>query len=199
MQLDPEKLEIVHYPHPTLRHPSKPVVRVDATLKNAIQAMFPLMYEANGVGLAANQVNLPLRFFIANLTADPDDGEELVFINPVISKPKGMDEKEEGCLSIPGVNAHVRRPEQVHVQGYDLRGNLIEATVDGLLARVIQHETDHLDGTLFTDKLSETSTRAVENQLAELEVAFKSGQETGNIPDDLQIQEWIRAVETTYT
>ena len=199
MHLDPDQLEIIHYPHPTLRYQSKPLVRVDATLKQAILAMFPLMYEAKGIGLAANQVNVPLRFFIVNLAADPDQGEELIFINPVLSKPKGMDEKEEGCLSIPGVNAFVKRPERIHIQAYDLSGRLINETVDGLLARVIQHETDHLDGVLFTDKLSETGTMAVADELGELEIAFESQRGTGSVPDDAHIQEWIRSVETTYT
>jgi len=198
MQLDPEKLEIIHYPHPTLRHPSKPIARVDAKLKQAITSMFPLMYQAKGIGLAANQVNLPLRFFIANLSADPNEGEELVFINPVISRPKGMDEKEEGCLSIPGVNAHVKRPAQIHVQAYDLCGSLFEATVDGLLARVIQHETDHLDGILFTDKLTETGTMAVRDDLQELALDFEHSRAAGSIPDDSQIQAWIQVIETTY-
>lgn len=198
MVLDPTKLEIIHYPHPTLRHKSKPIVRVDATLREAIQAMFPLMYEARGIGLAANQVDLPLRVFILNLAAKPDEGEELVFINPVISKPKGSDEKEEGCLSIPGVNGHVKRPETIHVQAYDLKGNLFEADVDGLLARAIQHETDHLDGVLFTDKLSETGRLEIRDEMYELEVAFNSSRDTGNIPDDELITERISAIEKAY-
>ena len=198
MQLDPQKLEIVTYPHPTLRHVSQPIARVDATLREAVNRMFPLMYEAKGIGLAANQVNLPLRVFVLNLAADPDEGEELVFINPVISRPKGLSEKEEGCLSIPGVNAPVRRPETIHVQAYDLSGKLFDQTVDGLLARAIQHETDHLDGVLFTDKLSETHRLAVSDELYELEVAFESACQTGNIPSEAAIQEWIRGVESKY-
>ena len=94
-------MEIVTYPHPTLRHESKPVKRVDAELREIVQEMFHLMYEARGVGLAANQVDLPLRLFVLNLESDPDKSEEFVFINPVISKPKGSEEKEEGCLSLP--------------------------------------------------------------------------------------------------
>ena len=198
MQLDPEKLEIVHYPHPTLRHLSKPIVRVDNRLKQTIKAMFSLMYEANGIGLAANQVNLPLRLFVVNLAANPHEGQEMVFINPVISKPKGLDEKEEGCLSIPGVHAMVKRPETIHVQAYDQAGNLFDENVGGLLARVIQHETDHLDGVLFTDKLTETGTMAVADGLYELEVAFESKRGTGSIPSDQDIKSWIDALESTY-
>lgn len=199
MQLDPTNLEIIHYPHPTLRHESKPIARVDDTLRQVVQAMFPLMYDAAGIGLAANQVNVPLRMFILNLSSNPDEGEEMVFINPVISRPKGADVKEEGCLSIPGVHALVKRPEAIHVQAYNLSGQLFDETVDGLLARAIQHETDHLDGVLFTDKLAETGTLAVSDQLYELEVAFESAQGTGNIPDDHSIQQWIRSIEQQYT
>lgn len=159
--MEPSSLKIVHYPHPTLRHKSSPIARVDDDLRAIIRQMFPLMYEARGIGLAANQVDLPLRVFVLNLAADPEEGEELVFINPVISQPKGMDEKEEGCLSIPGVNANVKRPETIRVQAYGLDGKFLEAQVDGLLARAIQHELDHLDGVLFTDRLTETGKMAV--------------------------------------
>ncbi len=199
MALDPTKLEIIHYPHPTLRHKSKPIVKVDANLREAIKAMFPLMYEARGIGLAANQVDLPLRVFILNLHADPDEGEELVFINPEINKPKGLDEKEEGCLSMPGINGLVKRPDTIQVQAYDLSGNLFDATVDGLMARAIQHETDHLDGVLFTDKLSETGKLDVRDELYELEVAFKSSRDTGSIPDDATIAQRLEAIEKQYS
>ena len=103
-------MEIVHYPHPTLRHQSKPVRRVDTELREIVREMFRLMYEAEGVGLAANQVDLPLRLFVVNLGTERGEDKELVFINPVISGPKGNDEAEEGCLSIPKVYAPVRRP-----------------------------------------------------------------------------------------
>src|SRR5881227_4418245 len=97
-------MEIVTYPHPTLRRVSRPLRRVDAELRQKIREMFDLMYAAKGIGLAANQVDLPLRLFIVNLEAKPDAGEELVFINPVISLPRGgTEEMEEGCLSLPGL------------------------------------------------------------------------------------------------
>lgn len=196
--MDPSLLEIIHYPHPTLRHKSKPVMRVDEQLRAIIRQMFPLMYEARGIGLAANQVDLPLRIFVINLAADPEEGEEHVFINPVISKPKGMDEKEEGCLSMPGINGTVKRPDTIHVQAYNLNGQLFEATLDGLFARAVQHEVDHLDGVLFTDKLSETGKIAVRPELNELEIAFQSKRETGELPDDEAIAERLQAIEQQY-
>ena len=196
--MDPSALEIIHYPHPTLRHKSKPVARVDEPLRAVIKQMFPLMYEAKGIGLAANQIDLPLRIFVLNLASDPKEGEELVFINPVINKPKGMDEKEEGCLSMPGVNGEVKRPETVEVEAYNLQGQLFRATIDGLLARAVQHELDHLDGVLFTDKMSETGKLAIRPELYELEVAFDSKRETGEIPDDEQIARRIQQIEADY-
>lgn len=196
--MDPSSLEIIHYPHPTLRHKSKPIVRVDDALRDVIKQMFPLMYEARGIGLAANQINLPLRLFVLNLAADPAEGEELVFINPVVSRPKGMDEKEEGCLSMPGVNGNVKRPETIRVQAYNLEGELFEATLNGLFARAVQHEIDHLDGVLFTDKLTETGKLAVRPGLEELEVAFDSKRDTGEIPDDRSIMAETNRIEQLY-
>ncbi len=197
--MDPSELKIIQYPHPTLRHKSKPVTRVDEQLRAVIKQMFPLMYEANGIGLAANQVDLPLRVFVINLAADPDEGEEYVFINPVISKQKGSDEKEEGCLSMPGVNAHVRRPETVHIEAYNLDGQLFEADLDGLFARAVQHELDHLDGVLFTDRLSETGKASVRDELEELEIAFRSQRDTGTMPQDDVISQRLSDIEKQYT
>ena len=107
--------------------------------------MFELMYDAKGVGLAANQVDLPFRLFVTNLAGAPDEGEEMVFINPVVERPKGNTEQDEGCLSLPEVYAPVRRPERITVSAYDLSGNEINGEIDGIMARVVQHETDHLD------------------------------------------------------
>lgn len=191
-----DELKIIHYPHPTLRHKSKPLKRVDNWLKTAIGRMFELMYEANGIGLAANQVNLPYRFFIMNLASDPEEKEmEQVFINPVISLPKGSEEGEEGCLSLPGLYADVTRPERVKVSAYDLSGQEIEKELEGLEARVVQHETDHLEGVLFIDRLSETSKIAVREKLEEFEDSFVSEQQQGLIPDEATIVKRLRELE----
>lgn len=189
-------MHIIQYPHPTLRHKSKPLRRVDDELRGIVREMFRLMYEARGVGLAANQVDLPLRLFVVNLKADPSEGEELVFINPVISGAKGLDEAEEGCLSLPGLYGQVRRPKQVRINAYSLDGQEISADATGLFARVVQHESDHLDGTLFVDRLTETGRLAVGPALEEFELAFKSQCETGGIPTPEEqaanIAEWER-------
>jgi len=191
-------LKIVQYPHPALRHKSKPITRVDARLQNIVTQMFDLMYEAKGVGLAANQVDLPLQLFIVNTAGKRDEGEEQVFINPVVSAPKGKDEYEEGCLSIPSVGAPVIRPEQVHVSAFDLSGNEIDMTVNGMLAKVIQHEHDHLNGVLFIDRVPESSQRQVEMDLVEFNIQFDSMRATGEIPDDAAIKKRLAAIEAVY-
>ena len=191
-------MKIVHYPHPTLRHKSKPIQRVDKALRAIVDEMFELMYEANGVGLAANQVDLPFRLFIVNLAAKKDEGEEMVFINPVVSSPKGTDEKEEGCLSLPGIYAPVKRPEKVKFNAYNLKGEELEAELDGLMARVVQHETDHLDGIMFIDKLSTTNSMVVEEEVAEFQEQFLGARDRKQIPSDEEIAKRLRDIEEEY-
>jgi peptide deformylase len=177
-------LQIIHYPHPTLRHPSKALKRVDTELRKIVAEMFELMYVHEGVGLAANQVDLPYRLFVANPEGDPDSKEtECVFINPVLSAGRGQEEDDEGCLSIPGVRAPVTRNSQIKVQAYDLAGNDITIEAEGLMARILQHETDHLDGTLFIDRLGPTQFAAVRDKLEEFELVFRSRLDTGEIAD----------------
>lgn len=177
-------LHIIHYPHPTLRHPSKPLKRVDAELRKIVAEMFELMYEHEGVGLAANQVDLPYRLFVTNVEGNPEAKEsECVFINPVLSGGRGQEEDEEGCLSIPGIYAPVTRNATIKVEAYDLAGNEITMEAEGLMARVLQHETDHLDGTLFIDRLGPAQLAAVRDKLEEFELDFQSRRETGELPD----------------
>ncbi|MCA9262923.1 MAG: peptide deformylase [Planctomycetales bacterium] len=191
-------MKIVKYPHPTLRHKSKPVQRVDAELKRIVAEMFELMYEARGIGLAANQVDLPLRLFIVNTAGEPGEGEEQVFINPVLSRPKGIAEKEEGCLSLPGLYAPVKRPERIRVNAYTMAGEEIDCELDGLEARVVQHETDHLDGVLFIDRLSETAQLAVADELDEFVGMFDEDRELKLIPSDEVIHETLATWESKY-
>jgi peptide deformylase len=193
-------VRIIQYPHPTLRHPSKTLKRVDAELRRIIAEMFELMYEHEGVGLAGNQVDLPYRIFVANPAGDPASKEtEQVFINPVLSGGKGQEEDEEGCLSIPGIRAPVVRNATIKVQAYDLSGNEIVAEAEGLMARILQHETDHLDGRLFIDRLSPTHLAAIQDQLEEFELVFRSQLETGEMPSDVQMAARIRELERLRT
>jgi peptide deformylase len=181
-------LEIIHYPHPTLRYVSRPLKRVDAELKSMVEEMFDLMYEHEGIGLAANQVDLPYRLFVCNPSGDSDNKEaECVFINPVILKGSGQHEREEGCLSIPGVYGPVIRKEKIAVQAYNLAGEEISGELDGLFARVVQHETDHLDGRLFIDRLTPTQLADLAGELEEFEIDFESRRNVGEMPTDEQI------------
>lgn len=179
------KLEIIHYPHPTLRHVSRTLRKVDAELRDMVAQMFELMYEHEGVGLAANQVDLPYRLFVANPSGDPNNKEaEQVFINPVLGNGKGSAEGEEGCLSIPGVLGPVVRKEKITVEAYDLSGEAFRGELDGLFARIIQHETDHLDGKLFIDRLTPAQSAELRDQLEEFEIDFRSRRECGELAGD---------------
>ncbi len=191
-------LQIVSYPHPMLRHKSLPVKRVDAELRELVRNMFELMYAARGVGLAANQVNLPVRLFVINLEAEPDEGEELVFINPVVSRPKGLEEQEEGCLSLPELYGNVIRPKQICVNAYGLDGQEIQTELKGLFARVVQHELDHLDGVLFVDRMSETSKLEIMDELDEFETEFASQRNAGGVPGNEEIAQRCLAWEQKY-
>lgn len=191
-------MQIIAYPHSTLRHVSKPIRRVDAELKQMIREMFALMYAAKGIGLAANQVDLPLRLFIMNLESDPVKGEELVFINPVISQPKGSAEFEEGCLSLPGLYGPVIRPKQVRITAYGLDGKEIDFTATDLLGRCVQHEVDHLDGVMFIDRMSAGATADIQEELFDFETVFKSQRSTGGIPSDADLAEMRKKWEQKY-
>jgi peptide deformylase len=179
---------------------SKPLARVDAELRAIVRQMFELMYAANGVGLAANQVDLPYRLFVINLKSDPaEKEEERVFVNPVLSGRKGMIEAEEGCLSLPGVYGQVKRPERVVLNAFSLEGEELTLELEGLFARAVQHEVDHLDGVLFIDRLSPTGELAVKEALSEFEIQFTGQRQRGEIPDDEAIKKRLAELEKLRT
>ena len=167
-------MEVVRYPHPTLRYKSKPIRRVNAELRKIVEQMFENMYESEGIGLAANQVGLPLRLFLMNLQSDPQEGEEFVFINPILSRPKGSIEKEEGCLSFPEVYVNVERAERIKVTYTSLENEETTIEADGLLARAIQHELDHLNGVLLVDHMSPVQKVGVAGKLKRLKKQGKA-------------------------
>ena len=198
MPAETHALSIIEYPHPALRHVCRPIRRVDGDLRGVVRGMFTLMYEARGIGLAASQVGLPMRLFVVNMAAEPDKGEELVFINPVISLPKGNEEAEEGCLSLPGLYALVRRPARVHISAYSLDGEQIEADLEGLAARVVQHENDHLDGKLFIDRLAEGAGMELREKIHDLEDRYEGRIQRGEMPDEQQIARRIAEFTERY-
>jgi peptide deformylase len=188
-------LEIVTYPHPALRYSSRPVTEIDDGLRATIRAMFELMYAAKGIGLAANQVALPFRFFVLNLTADPEQKDkEQVFINPTIIKRHSSAEDEEGCLSLPGIHGKVRRAKKVRAQAYDLEGNLVDYEADELFSRAFQHESDHLEGKLFIDYVEPLALRSLGDKLRTFELEYRQAQGNGTIPADADLIRRLNAM-----
>lgn len=161
--------EILTSDHPILRQKAKKVKRVDAAIQKLIDDMFDSMHAAHGLGLAAPQIGVSLRVFVAEMPEDDTDdtveaqprekrrvqysGERIVLINPEIIHAEGEQIGEEGCLSIPGYVGIVRRARKVVVKGLNRNGKEIKLTGEDLLARAFQHEIDHLDGILFTDRI----------------------------------------------
>jgi len=170
MSVSIDKLRIVNYPHPTLLKAAEPVGEVDGQVTAVAQRMIELMHEARGIGLAAPQVALPWRLFVANPTNTP--GDDRVFINPVLTDPsRETAEMEEGCLSLPEINARVRRPLGITITATDLEGNAFSLTSDAMPARVWQHEYDHLDGILILDKMNRLDKLANRRAIKQLELA----------------------------
>ena len=137
-------------PDPILREKAKRVSSVGGSLQRLIDDMLETMHDSHGVGLAANQVGVLQRVVVIQL---PEDEEARVFINPEITRRDGQREVEEGCLSIPGYRGMVRRSVRVRAKGLDRNGKLVRVTADELLAQALEHEIDHLDGTLYIDRL----------------------------------------------
>jgi len=186
-------MRIVHYPHPALRHKSKPISTIDRELHLNVGRMMELMYEAKGLGLAAPQVALPYQLLVMNISGDPKQPEkEEVFVNPIIVDKKGVIDDEEGCLSFPGLYQNVRRAKAIKVQAYDLKGNLVEKIVEGLEARAWQHEIDHLNGVLFIDMMGPIAKLAARGSVKDFEKKFKEAQAKGEIPAELEIQRLLK-------
>jgi len=187
-----EKLTIKKYPHPILKYKSKPIAKIDTQLKETIREMFELMYETDGIGLAANQVGIPYQFFVMNVSGNREKPEdEYVFINPVIHKKKGKEEDEEGCLSFPEIRAPVVRAAEIELEGISLEGKRQRFTWKKLLARAVQHEVDHLKGVSFVERLSEPAFVGIREQLAELEMQFETDQRLGLVPPSDEIESQI--------
>ncbi|MFY9342551.1 MAG: peptide deformylase [Planctomycetota bacterium] len=163
-------MQVLVYPDPLLRHPGKPITRFDGALRDLAGAMLAAMYEEGGVGLAASQVGIEQRLLVLNPTGDQKQAAgELVLCNPRLTKKKGREYGEEGCLSFPEIRAEVERWVDITVTFQDLDGKEQTLAVDGWLARIIQHEIDHLDGVFFVDRLSAAEKLRVKSDLQELE------------------------------
>jgi len=156
-------LNILHHPDPRLRMVAKPVSRVDDAVRQLLDDMLETMYAAPGIGLAATQVNVDRRVVVIDISEEKN--QPLCLINPEITGLEGVEEMDEGCLSVPGVFEVVKRAERVKMQALDRDGRLFELQVDGLLAVCIQHEIDHLDGKLFVDYLTQLKQKRIRKKL----------------------------------
>jgi peptide deformylase len=181
-------MKIVNYPHPALRVKTKPVTAIDADVQKAAAEMLELMYRHDGLGLAAPQVTLDYQLIVMNFAGDherPD--QECVAINPVIVEERGgaiFD--REGCLSFPGLYQNVRRFKTVVVQAYNLKGEKFEMTCHDLAARVWQHEIDHLNGTLFIDKMGSLGLSRSQKDLDKFRADFEKAKKKGELPPSLE-------------
>lgn len=175
--------EIVQYGHPVLRQRCRPVNLVDESIVNLAADMLETMVEAQGVGLAAPQVGEDIRLAVVDVSHDPEcvsflrvNGAEadllsimpLVFINPELAFGQAKESGTEGCLSIRGIRAEVRRPASVTATLPQLDGSVLVVETDGLLARALQHETDHLNGILFIDRLPAVTKVSMRSRLKRL-------------------------------
>jgi peptide deformylase len=168
-EIDISSLTLLKYPDPRLRQPCTRVEEFDDRLRALVARMFSVMYEHNGVGLAAPQVGVGLCVFIANAAHEP--AGERVYINPQLISNEGSQDGEEGCLSFPGIYCHIKRAAVTVIRAQDLEGNVFEERGEDLLARAFQHEYDHLQGRLLVDRMSPVARMAHRRALKSLEEA----------------------------
>ncbi|KAL5725115.1 peptide deformylase [Ranunculus cassubicifolius] len=182
-------LKIIEYPDPILRAPNKKIGEFDENLKRLVNEMFDIMYKTDGIGLAAPQVGINVRLMVFNPAGERGVGEEIVLVNPRISKfSRKLVLFEEGCLSFPEIYADVERPESVKVDAQDITGAKFSATLSALPARVFQHEFDHLQGTLFFDRMTE---EVVDSIRAELQALEKKYEDANGIPSPEKVDSSI--------
>ena len=165
------KRPIILLPDPVLRLKAATIARVDEGVRKLADDMLETMYAAPGVGLAAPQIGAPLRIFVVDISLGRNARDLLVMINPVFVEREGMQIEEEGCLSVPGFNATVVRPARAVVKGLDRDGTERIVESRELLARAFQHEMDHLDGTVFLDRLRGVKRDVIVNKIRRLKRA----------------------------
>ncbi|MCG7918275.1 MAG: peptide deformylase [Candidatus Thiodiazotropha taylori] len=156
-------LDILHFPDPRLRNKAKPVAQVDDSIRRLVDDMLETMYQAPGIGLAATQVNVAKRVVVIDLSEEKN--EPLCLINPEIIERDGIEQMEEGCLSVPGIFETVSRADKIRFKALDRDGIPFEEEAEGLLAVCVQHELDHLDGKLFVDYLSSLKRQRIRKKL----------------------------------
>ena len=169
-----DDLRIIFYPDPRLKKVSAPVETFDDNLKALAGRMLELMRANRGVGLAAPQVGVNLRMFVMNPTGEPAD--DRVYVNPVLTEAEGSEEAEEGCLSLPGIHINVDRSKRMRLQAKDLESNPVDLTETGYVARIWQHEFDHLNGIMLTNHMGTVAKMTNRRVLKELEENYAAEQ-----------------------
>ena len=164
-------LQLRYYGDPVLRKRAEPVTEIaEAERQLAVQMLETLYATGNGIGLAATQVGVLKRLIIVDIGEEDDEAyEPLVLFNPEILSSEGEIVADEGCLSIPDVTAEVKRPEKIVVEGIDVQSKSVRIEADGLLARVLQHEVDHLNGVLFIDRISGLKRQLLRDELLRIQ------------------------------
>ncbi len=185
-------MKVLKYPHPILAEKAVPVRRINDQFKKITEEMFELMYQSEGVGLAGNQVGLPWRFFVMNPTADPEQkDQEFVFINPIIMKRKGRVDMQEGCLSFPDLSLQITRAETIVFQAVNINGELHQYEWKGFSARIVQHETDHLNGHCFYQSAGSCGQVKALSILNSLQRIYHTDEQMGLIPSYQDLQKDI--------
>lgn len=156
---------IVLYPDPVLLNPTEPVATVDDEIRSLVRDMVDTMYAAPGIGLAANQVGVAKRVCVVDLSVGETPGELKVFINPRIVASSGSEVAEEGCLSFPEIHLDIERPFTATVEAEDLDGTTFRVAAEGLMARAMQHEIEHLEGRVFLMNVSPLKRELVKRQI----------------------------------
>jgi peptide deformylase len=164
--IDVEKCKMTYYPAAVLRGQAAPVEQIDETIRRLVDKMAEILVEKKGVGLAAPQAGVGLRLFIVSLTGTREDAR--AFVNPTVTPHGDLEEAEEGCLSVPGVWAKIRRYKKATVTATDLAGNQFTEEAEGLYARCLQHEYDHIEGTVIVNRMGEAARIAHRRQLKKL-------------------------------
>lgn len=159
---------IVVYPDPVLLQPCREVPEITREIRDLIPDMFDTMYAAPGIGLAANQIGLDLRIVVIDLSVGKDPKDRHVLINPVILSTEQSFSEEEGCLSVPDFLENVKRPLKLRVEALDASGKKFQLEAEGLLAKAVCHELDHLDGLLFLNRLSPLKRNRIKKKIQKM-------------------------------
>ena len=170
-----EKCQITHYPADVLGRRARPVEQIDDNIRQLVDKMYDIMRQNKGVGLAAPQAGVPLRMFIISLDGSRESVK--VFINPIVTPDGNLDTIEEGCLSVPGIYTKIRRYKKAKVTATDLDGNEFTEEAEGLYARALQHEYDHIEGMTIVNRMGQAAKITHRKRLKALQEAADSEQD----------------------